>query len=112
MNKIIDDGEWIENERTGKRCKTLINVDLEYDFCPLVTTRKSYWKSAVAEFVGYLKGYSSAADFRLLGTKTWDANANENEAWLGGSVETGNIVIDWNRVVTAGGITGNVNNNT
>lgn len=82
LNKIINEGEWIYNERTGKRCKTIINVDLEYDFCPLVTTRKSYWKSAVAEFVGYLRGYSSAADFRALGTTTWNANANENKAWL------------------------------
>ncbi|MFT5760306.1 MAG: thymidylate synthase, partial [Alteromonadaceae bacterium] len=24
----------------------------------------------------------NAADFRALGTKTWDANANENQAWL------------------------------
>lgn len=82
MNRIINEGEWIENERTGKRCKTIINADMQYDFCPLVTTRKSYWKSAVAEFVGYLRGYTSAADFRALGTKTWDANANENKAWL------------------------------
>lgn len=82
MNKIITEGEWIYNARTGKKCKTIINADLEYDFCPLVTTRKSYWKSAVAEFVGYIRGYDNAADFRNLGTKTWDANANENKAWL------------------------------
>ena len=82
MNRIIDEGEWIHNYRTGKRCKTIINADMEYDFCPLVTTRKSYWKSAVAEFVGYIRGYSNAADFRALGTKTWDANANENKVWL------------------------------
>lgn len=89
MNRIIIEGEWIENSRTGKKCKTLINADMEYDFCPLVTTRKSYWKSAVAEFVGYLRGYTSAADFRALGTKTWDANANENEAWLNNSYREG-----------------------
>lgn len=82
MSRIINAGEWIYNERTGKNCKVIINADLEYDFCPLVTTRKSYWKSAVAEFVGYMRGYSSAEDFRKVGTKTWDANANENSAWL------------------------------
>ena len=48
----------------------------------MVTTRKSYYKSAIAEFIGYIRGYTNAADFRKLGTKTWDANANENEAWL------------------------------
>ncbi|MFT5718464.1 MAG: thymidylate synthase [Oleiphilaceae bacterium] len=85
-HRIIEEGVWIENERTGKRCLTIINADLEYDVeageFPLVTTRKSYWKSAIAEMIGYLRGYHNAGDFRALGTKTWDANANENEAWL------------------------------
>jgi thymidylate synthase len=84
--RIIDEGHWIENKRTGKRCLTVINADLTYNVAdnkfPLVTTRKSYWKSAIAELIGYLRGYSNAADFRKLGTKTWDANANENTAWL------------------------------
>jgi len=84
--RIIDQGHWIENKRTGKRCLTVINADLTYNVAenkfPLVTTRKSYWKSAIAELIGYLRGYSNAADFRKLGTRTWDANANENTAWL------------------------------
>lgn len=85
-SRIINEGHWIENKRTGKRCLTVINADLQYNVAdnefPLVTTRKSYWKSAIAEFIGYIRGYDSAADFRALGTKTWDANANENKAWL------------------------------
>ena len=83
---IIDHGCWVENERTGKRCLTLINADLTYHVddnqFPLITTRKSFWKAAIAEIIGYIRGYDSAADFRQLGTKTWDANANLNEAWL------------------------------
>ena len=84
--RIVEEGVWIENERTGKRCLTVINADLTYHVdenqFPLVTTRKSYFKSAIAEMIGYLRGYDSAADFRKLGTKTWDANANLNQAWL------------------------------
>ena len=84
--RIISEGEWVENQRTGKRCLTVINADLTYDvennLFPLVTTRKSYWKAAIAEMIGYLRGYSNAADFRKIGTKTWDANANENAVWL------------------------------
>lgn len=84
--RIINEGRWVENERTGKRCLTVINADLTYDVennCfPLLTTRKSFWKAAIAELLGYIRGYDSAADFRALGTKTWDANANENAAWL------------------------------
>jgi len=84
--RIVEQGEWVENSRTGKRCLTVIDADLGYDVganrFPLITTRKSYWKSAIAELIGYLRGYSSAADFRALGTRTWDANANRNPAWL------------------------------
>ncbi len=84
--RIIDEGTWIDNKRTGKRCLTLINADLEYQVganqFPLITTRKSFYKSAIAELLGYLKGLDNAADFRALGTKTWDANANDNSAWL------------------------------
>jgi len=91
--RIIDDGTWIENERTGKRCLTVINADLEYDVennqFPMITTRKSFYKSAIAEFLGYIRGYDNAADFRALGTKTWDANANLNQVWLNSEYRKG-----------------------
>ena len=91
--RIIDEGTWIENERTGKRCLTVINADLEYDVgnnqFPMITTRKSFYKSAIAEFLGYIRGYDNAADFRALGTKTWDANANLNDVWLNSSHRKG-----------------------
>lgn len=84
--RILDEGEWVENTRTGKRCLTVINADLEYNVAgnefPLITTRKSYWKAAIAEMLGYLRGYDNAADFRAIGCRTWDANANDNPDWL------------------------------
>ncbi len=84
--RIIDQGVWVENQRTGKKCLTVINADLHYDVAgnkfPIVTTRKSYWRAAIAELLGYLRGYDNAADFRKLGTKSWDANANQNLDWL------------------------------
>jgi len=84
--RIVDEGKWVENDRTGKRCLTIINADLEYNVAanefPLVTTRKSFWKAAIAELLGYIRGINDAAEFKALGTPTWMANANENEAWL------------------------------
>lgn len=84
--RVIDEGEWVYNERTGKRCLTLINADLVYNVrdneFPIVSTRKSAWKSSVAELLGYLRGYDSAAQFRAIGCNTWNANANDNKAWL------------------------------
>tara|TARA_B100002019_G_C21167843_1_gene546811 strand:- start:10 stop:858 length:849 start_codon:yes stop_codon:yes gene_type:complete len=83
---ILNEGVWIHNDRTNKKVLTYINADLTYNVAaghfPLVTTRKCFWKSAIAEILGYLRGYDNAADFRKIGTKTWDANANDNPAWL------------------------------
>lgn len=98
--RIVEEGVWVENQRTGKRCLTVVNADLAYDVAgnefPLITTRKSFWKAAIAELLGYLRGYDNAADFRALGTRSWDANANENEAWLSNPVRKG--VDDMGRV--------------
>ena len=84
--RVIDTGVWVKNERTGKRCLTVINADLEYDLSdgslPVLTTKKMYWKAAIAEMLGYLRGYTSAADFRNIGCNTWNANANDNPSWL------------------------------
>ena len=89
----MDEGAWVKNQRTGKRCLTVIDADLLYNVdsneFPLITTRKSFWKAAIAEFLGYLRGYSSAAEFRAIGTKTWDANANENILWLNNPARAG-----------------------
>ncbi|GHB63191.1 thymidylate synthase [Psychrosphaera saromensis] len=84
--RIVDEGTWIENKRTGKRCLTVINAELNYNVgdneFPMITTRKSYWKAAIAELLGYIRGYDNAADFRSIGCNTWNANANDNDAWL------------------------------
>ena len=85
-NRVINEGKWIKNKRTGKRCLTVINAHLSYDVSdgtlPVLTTKQTAWKPAIAEMLGYLRGYTSAADFRAIGCNTWNANANENEAWL------------------------------
>lgn len=84
--RVIEEGVWIKNERTGKNCLTIINADLEYDvsagILPVLTTKKLHWKPAIAEMLGYIRGYTSAAKFREIGCNTWNANANENEVWL------------------------------
>ncbi|MBD1388858.1 thymidylate synthase [Neiella sp. HB171785] len=84
--RIVDDGVWVENKRTGKKCLTVIDASLEYDVennqFPLITTRKSFWKAAIAELLGYLRGYDNAAQFRAIGCNTWNANANQTKAWL------------------------------
>jgi thymidylate synthase len=56
---------------------------------PLVTTRKCFYKAAIAELLGYLRGYDNAAQFRAIGCNTWNANANENQAWLNNPARKG-----------------------
>ena len=84
--KILEKGEWVVNERTNSRCLTLIDETLEYDVgkeeFPLVTTRKSYFRQAIGEMLGYIRGYTSTEQFHALGVHTWDANA-QNPAWTG-----------------------------
>jgi thymidylate synthase len=84
--RIINKGEWVENERTGVRCKAVINANMTYGagsgLLPIDTTHKIFWKPAIAELLRYLKGFTSAAQFRELSCNTRNANANENEAWL------------------------------
>lgn len=85
-NRVINEGKWVVNERTGKRCLTVIGATLRYNMSemrlPILTTKKVAMKKAIAEMLGYVRGYDNAANFRELGTDTWDANANENQAWL------------------------------
>ncbi len=92
-NRIITKGKWVNNSRTGKRCLTVIDANFTYDVSkgelPILTTKKLFWKPAIAEMLGYLRGYTSAADFRALGCNSWNANANDNEAWLNNPYRTG-----------------------
>lgn len=84
VQDIFDNGSWQEN-RTGIRTLSLPGAMLKFDLqegFPAVTTKKLAFKSAVGELVGFLRGYRSASDFRELGCKVWDQNANENAQWL------------------------------
>lgn len=52
------------------------------DGFPAVTTKHLFFNQVKGELIGFIRGYSNAADFRALGCKVWDQNANENEAWV------------------------------
>ncbi|MEF9966236.1 MAG: thymidylate synthase [Comamonas sp.] len=84
VQNILDQGSWQSN-RTGIRTLSMPGAMLKFDLqqgFPAVTTKKLAFKSAIGEMVGFLRAARSAADFRALGCKVWDQNANENQAWL------------------------------
>lgn len=49
---------------------------------PIVTTKKVNFPSIVGELLGFLRGYTNAADFRRLGSNVWNTNADKNKSWL------------------------------
>jgi thymidylate synthase len=84
VRTILDSGTWQDN-RTGIRSIGIPGAALRFDLArgfPAITTRRLPFKSACGELIGFLRGARSAADFRALGCKVWDQNANENAAWL------------------------------
>ncbi|MCC7547713.1 MAG: thymidylate synthase [Burkholderiales bacterium] len=84
VRSIFDNGSWQEN-RTGIRTLSIPGAMLRFDLSegfPAVTTKKLAFKSAIGEMIGFLRAYRSAAQFRGLGCKVWDQNANENAQWL------------------------------
>lgn len=84
VQNIFDTGSWQEN-RTGVRTLSVPGAMMKFDLqegFPAVTTKKLAFKSAVGEMVGFLRASRSAAEFRNLGCKVWDQNANENKQWL------------------------------
>lgn len=104
VRTILDTGTWQDN-RTGIRTISIpgamMRFDLQKDGFPAVTTKKLAFKSVVGELCGFLRATRSAADFRALGCKVWDQNANENEAWLAnpyrmGEDDLGNVYgVQW-----------------
>ena len=75
----------LQSNRTGVNTISFPGAMLRYDLqegFPAITTRRMAFKSAIGEMVGFLRGVSNAAEFRELGCKVWDQNANENAQWL------------------------------
>ncbi|MES2739798.1 MAG: thymidylate synthase [Pseudomonadota bacterium] len=84
IQTVLDTGSWQDN-RTGVRTLSVPGAMMRFDLrlgFPAVTTKKLAFKSVIGELVGFLRGTRNAAQFRALGCKVWDQNANENAQWL------------------------------
>lgn len=92
IKTVLDTGSWQAN-RTGVRTLSLPGAMMRFDLLnggfPAVTTKKLAFKSVVGELVAFLRGSRNAAEFRALGCKVWDQNANENAAWLANPYRAG-----------------------
>ena len=65
-----------------------MRFDLREGF-PLLTTKKMFTSALIGEVLGHIRGFDSAAQYRELGCRVWDANANETEKWLANPNRTG-----------------------
>ena len=81
--RILNEGKWVVNPRTGVRCLTVINADFTYDVAnnkvPMDTLAWHGIKWSTAEMLGYMRGLNTATAFEELGTPTWWANADNWE---------------------------------
>lgn len=91
LEKVLREGT-LQNNRTGIKTYSIVGEMLSFDMkdgFPAITTKKLAFNAVKGELLGFLRGYTSAADFRKLGCNIWNANANENEAWLNNPARKG-----------------------
>lgn len=84
MQRVLDEG-WPHENRTGVNTLRVPGAMMQFDLAdgfPAITTKQLAFKQVVAELLGFVRGYQNAGQFRALGCKIWDANANDNAAWL------------------------------
>lgn len=77
ISKILQTGH-DTHDRTGVGTRAIFGYQMRFNLAdgfPVITLRKTAWKSAIAEMIGFMRAYDNAAQFRELGCKFWDANA-------------------------------------
>jgi thymidylate synthase len=86
FRKILREGKWVSNERTGTRCLTIprhvYEIELKPETCPLLSVRPSYPVSAIAEMVGYMRQYEWSQQFANIGTRSWEVNSSSTKDWI------------------------------
>jgi len=101
-------------DRTGVGTRAVFGRELRFlmdDGFPAITTKKLAFRSVVGELIGFIRGYDNASQFRELGCKIWDQNANVNAQWLSnphrkGTDDLGSIYgVQWRRLPMPNGST-------
>jgi thymidylate synthase len=84
LENVLENGKPYKNRTEALRIRVtgaIFEHNMREGF-PLLTTKKMNYHAVVGELIGFIRGYSSAVDFRELGCNIWDANANENKEWV------------------------------
>lgn len=83
VSTIYHHGVEVHNERTGSKCRTLLNHTLVYqpETFPIIQERQINWQGAIKELLCYIRGYNLLSEFKEMGVQTWEANYN-NPNWV------------------------------
>lgn len=91
MSHILEQGQFKPN-RTGVGTFASVGHMLKFDLregFPAITTKKLAFNSMKGELLSFFRGYDNAADFRALGCKVWDQNANDTQSWVNNPARRG-----------------------
>lgn len=91
LQQVLQQGVRQPN-RTGVDAISLPGAMMKFDLrdgFPAVTTKKLAFGAVKGELIGFFRGYTNAADFRALGCKVWDQNANETASWVSNPARKG-----------------------
>lgn len=81
LRLILEQGSWKSNNRTGIRTKYICGILSKYrinDFFPLLTRRKVFPKSILAELLWFISGSTSNKDLQKLGANFWTPWVDKN----------------------------------
>lgn len=84
LREVAVKGKRREN-RTGISTFGITGAMLKFDMAdgfPAMTTKRLAFAQVVGELLGFIRAYDNAEQFRALGCRIWDANANKNTNWL------------------------------
>jgi thymidylate synthase len=84
LSHIVTNGKRRPN-RTGTDTLFVPGMMLKFDMndgFPAITTKQLFFGQSKGELWGFFRGCTSAADFRALGCRVWDDNANKTPGWL------------------------------
>lgn len=91
--RLLKEGKWTKVKRNGARRfaipNVVFNIDLSTEYVPLNTTRQSPIKLGIGELLCYIRGETNSKVLEDFMAPSWNANANENEAWLNNPYRSG-----------------------
>lgn len=104
LRQVYNEGQPKTN-RTGITTRSLFGAQLRFPMSngfPAVTTKRLAFRAVVGELIGFIQGYSNAADFRRVWCGVWDANAAapywQNNPHCRGTDDLGRIYgVQWNQ---------------